>query len=421
MKSISTFALAAALVAGGAILTAPIHQAAAAPKKSKATAPAAPAAPILNITKEARPALLALEKAVKDKDAAAYATALPAAEAAATTADEKFFVALQRYQYARNANDGPGQVTALESVIASGGGLPAQVAAAHATLGLAAYNASNWQKAHDHFAKVTELRPDDTDTRFNLVLAKRKLKKDAEAYALLEQMIATAKAANKPVPEPWYRSALDMAFMGRKPQAVTLSREAMAAYPTTENWRNVLVVYRDAVRSDKEAATDVLRLMRASKAMTGKNEYYDLALFLAEAQLPGEAKAVIDEALAAKLAKTSDDSYRRVNAYAAGKVAEDRASLAGLETRAMTSATGRLAFRTADALLGYGEYRRAAALYRAALSKGGDVDTGLTNNRLGIALALAGDKAGAEAAFKAVTGPRADVAALWLSWLARNP
>jgi hypothetical protein len=33
---------------------------------------------------------------------------------------------------------------------------------------------------------------------------------------------------------------------------------------------------------------------------------------------------------------------------------------------------------------------------------------------------MSGDKAGAETAFKAVTGPRADVAQLWLAWLARS-
>jgi Flp pilus assembly protein TadD len=419
MKSISTFALAAALVVGGAMLTAPIDQAHA-QKKKKGKA-AEPAVPAMNITAAARPALIALENAVKAKDAAAYATALPAAEAVATTPDEKYLIARHRYSFTRAANDKAGQSAALEALLATTATPAAEQAAAHSTLGIAAYEASNWQKAHDHFTQVIALRPDDSDSRYNLALSKRKLKKDDEALALLETLIDTNKGANKPVPESWYRAALDIAYARGKPQAMALSRETLAAYPTSENWRNALIVYRESVREDEAASLDVLRLTRASKAMTAKNQYYDMALYLTDAGFPGEAKAVMDEAMAARLAVPTDDIYRRVQSYISGKLAEDRASLGSLETRAKSAATGRLAYRTADAILGYGEYARAAALYRVALSKGGDIDVGLANTHLGIALALAGDKAGAEAAFRAVTGPRAPVAALWLSWLATNP
>jgi Flp pilus assembly protein TadD len=72
---------------------------------------------------------------------------------------------------------------------------------------------------------------------------------------------------------------------------------------------------------------------------------------------------------------------------------------------------------TGDAYLGYGEWAKAAELYRAALTKSG-VDASLTNLRLGIALARSGDKAGATAAFNAVTGTRADIAKYWLLYLA---
>ena len=71
---------------------------------------------------------------------------------------------------------------------------------------------------------------------------------------------------------------------------------------------------------------------------------------------------------------------------------------------------------TADAYLGYGDYAKAATLYRAALGKSG-VDSNLANLRLGIALGRSGDKAGATTALNAVSGPRAGIAKLWLTWL----
>lgn len=421
MKSISTFALAAALLVGSAVVTAPFHPAEAKKKKAEDPAAAAAAGRQLVITPAARPAMSALDKAVKAKDKAAFDAALPAAEAAAVSADDKYFVARQRYQFARDANDDAAQLAALEAILASGGAQPAEAASANFNLGVKAFGASNWARAETAFIKAVELNPTDTDAMFNLAVTQIKLKKDAEALAMLQRTIAALKSAGKPVPEGYYKTALQTAFQARNPAAATLSSEVYAAYPTKENWRNALVVFRDGVKRDTAASIDVLRLMRASKSMTTKAEYYDLALALSETNpaLPYEAKKVIDEAVAANIARTTDDSYKRVNNFAAPKLADDQASLPGLETRARASATGKLAFNTADALLGYGQYAKAADLYRTAISKGGDVDVPLANQRLGIALALAGDKAGAEAAFKAVTGPRAGVAALWLSWLTK--
>ena len=60
---------------------------------------------------------------------------------------------------------------------------------------------------------------------------------------------------------------------------------------------------------------------------------------------------------------------------------------------------------------GHGLYAEAAELYRAALQKGGE-DPNLVNTRLGAALALAGRRPEAEAALRAVTGPRADLAGI---------
>ena len=45
------------------------------------------------------------------------------------------------------------------------------------------------------------------------------------------------------------------------------------------------------------------------------------------------------------------------------------------------------------------------------------VDAEVINLHLGMALAKSGDKAGAAAAFNAVTGPRADIAKFWLTYL----
>ena len=70
-----------------------------------------------------------------------------------------------------------------------------------------------------------------------------------------------------------------------------------------------------------------------------------------------------------------------------------------------------------DGSLKNGEYQKAAELFRAALGKQG-VDKDVANLRLGMSLARAGDKAGATSALNAVGGSQADIAKLWLTYVA---
>ena len=78
-----------------------------------------------------------------------------------------------------------------------------------------------------------------------------------------------------------------------------------------------------------------------------------------------------------------------------------------------------MARAAADNFYAYGQYAEAATLYALALQKGGE-DPNLVNLRLGAALAMAGRRPEAEAALRLVTGPRADLAGFWLTWLSRR-
>ena len=63
-----------------------------------------------------------------------------------------------------------------------------------------------------------------------------------------------------------------------------------------------------------------------------------------------------------------------------------------------------------------GDYAKAVELYRQAEGQAG-VDANLVNMHLGMALARSGDKAGAAAAFKKVSGPNAQIAQYWTIYL----
>ena len=93
-----------------------------------------------------------------------------------------------------------------------------------------------------------------------------------------------------------------------------------------------------------------------------------------------------------------------------------KASATDLEAAAKAAQTGIALVHIGDRYAAMGSNAKAVELYRAALSKPG-TDAGIANLHMGMALARAGDKAGAVAALNAVTGPRADIARLWLTYV----
>jgi tetratricopeptide (TPR) repeat protein len=201
------------------------------------------------------------------------------------------------------------------------------------------------------------------------------------------------------------------------PEVAKWTRAQVADYPTPENWRTALVVYGDANRFDDQTQLDLMRLQRFAGALSGEKDYYEYALLADKVGLPGEAKTAIDEGKAKGAYNANSKALAEVGAAVGAKVAADKASLAAAEKNAASAPTGRAALGTADAYFGYGDYAKAAALYKLALQKG-SVDANTANLRLGMALAKAGQAAEAKQAFGQVTtGPRAEIAKFWTLWV----
>jgi predicted Zn-dependent protease len=86
--------------------------------------------------------------------------------------------------------------------------------------------------------------------------------------------------------------------------------------------------------------------------------------------------------------------------------------------RAAGAGSAAAATTAGDHLLSFGDYAGAAAAYRAALAQGA-LDADATNLHLGVALTLAGNRAEAISALQAVSGPRSEIAGLWLAYAGR--
>jgi tetratricopeptide (TPR) repeat protein len=384
-------------------------------RQQQAEQPAAP-----QFTEAERAAILPLQTAVTAQDWAAATAALPAAQAAATTPQAKFLVGNFQFRIGEGTNNNQLRSQGVDAMLASGGAPPQNVQTLLGAQASFAINAQNWPVAEQALTRFLEGEAGNAERLRQLAEVKIRLNKYPEALALYQRLIQAGSANGQKAPQEQYQRALALARQVRNAEATAQISQAMiTAYPTSENWATLLSAYRQESANNADVALDLRRLMFAAGAFTRDADYIEFADRLLRAGLLGEAKAVLDQGVSRGLLRSSDSTVRALSGSINSRIAGDREALDASRTRAMAASTGREARIAADNFLGYGRYADAANLYRTSLQKGGE-SADLLNLRLGIALALAGQRAEAETAFRAVTGSRTQLANYWLMWLART-
>jgi tetratricopeptide (TPR) repeat protein len=422
---VSKVALAAmSLLCGGAALVA-----------APAAAQPAAAPRSLVVSGAERTALQALERTIVGPDRAAQDAALAAARSAVRSNEGRYALGNDVIRIGQARGDARLIAEGVDAVVASGLAGADEMPSLLANQAARAHASAEYERAERLLTRAIELQPNNAalladlaQMRSQSALALLRVGgRQAEAQtayrdsvSLLTRAIAAQKATGQAVPESWYLRAVALAVDSRQaPQAIALSRALVEAYPTPVNWRDALLTYRQLGAPDPALDLDIRRLLRASEGLAGERDYLDFAQALRAAN-PSEAKAVLDEGVSRGMLDASEAQVRTALNAVTRPAAGERSGLAASRTRATAAATGAPARTAADAHFGAGQYAEAAELYRAALQKGGE-DANLVNSRLGAALALAGRRAEAEAAFRSVTGPRAELAGFWLAWLARRP
>lgn len=361
---------------------------------------------------QALKAIVDLQNAVKAGDAAAIAQKVAAAQAVAKTKEDRYLIAQFQLKAALAAKDNVATAAAVDAVAASGFLEPAKVAALYNGLGSAFYNEKKLDLAGSAFEKALAIDARNVDTLKLLGETRLAQGRKADAVASFQRVIQIMLAAGQKPEENVYKRALGVAYDASLPVSVDLGRQWAAAYPSADSWHNSVAIYRNMMKPDVEGTLALLRLLRAANALTGP-DYGVYATAAADQSNFVEAQSVLDQGLAAKQINASDALIKETLAGLKTKPKPTDADLAD----AIKSAQTPIALvRIGDRYYGLGEYAKAAAVYRQALAKPG-VDSAVANLHLGMALARAGDKAGATAALNAVTGPRAEVAKFWLTYL----
>jgi Flp pilus assembly protein TadD len=389
-----------------------------APVAAQAPAAAQPAqeAPNVKPSSKAMKPLVELQNAIKNNDAANIPAKLAAAQAAATTKEDKYLVAVFQREIAMKAGDNGALGTAVDALASSGILDSVKVGALYRDLGVKQFNAKQYAPAVAAFQHAAQLAPNDPETLELLAQGMSAAGQGANAAGVFQKAIQARLAAGQKPTEDIYRRAVSAAYESKSPTAVDLAREWAAAYPSADSWKNSIAIYRNLKQPDVEGTLDMLRLMQATGSLKTPGEYALFAESSADQSNFNEAQAVIDAGVSAKVVDPSNPQFRDIVNGLKGK---QKATAADLEAAAKMSPSSLNLLRIGDRYYGMGNYSKAAEIYRQVMSKP-DGDKELANLHLGMALARAGDKAGATAALNAVTGARADIAKYWLIYVQQH-
>lgn len=410
MKSISRLAVAAALA--GLAVSAP----AVAQKNKAAATPAGP-----KLSKQVAALLSQAQTAQGAGDHAGALTLINQALAVPKATNED---KLWSYRLMLNSAQATKNMQLLQQSIdgslATGMVAPADEAKFRSALRSLALQNKNYPAALQHAQRLAALSPNDSKAQFELAQVHQLAGQPREAYAATMKAIEVGKASGQ-VPEDYYRTAAKLALDNNMSNEFGAASSGwLASYPTPENWRTVLALFLDSAKFDDQGSLDVYRLMHQTGALASEKDYYEYAETANRRGFPAEAKMILDEGLAKGKLSTAKPYTKELQAVVNPKVARDKAALPGLEAEAKKGGNGKLALSTGDAYLGHGNFAKAAELYRLAMQKGG-IDAATANTRLGYALARAGQKAEAQAAFDAVQGgARQQLAQFYKAWLARQ-
>jgi tetratricopeptide (TPR) repeat protein len=360
----------------------------------------------VTVSREAQKAIVELQNAVNAKDPA-VAAKVQAALKVAKTSDDKYIIGSNQARAAVAANDLPGLQAGLDLMAGSGSGEAAILSMNYADLGKRYITTGNSTAANVALEKAVSLDANNAAALALLADQKSKGGDKAGAVALMQKSFAASKASGKKVAEGNYKFATKMAADINSPLTMDITREWVMAYPTPDSWRAAIQLYRSSKQPRGQQLVDLWRLARANNAVRGEADYDSYLSALISTGNLAEAKAVLGDAAHQSNVDMTKNQFKDHSAKAAKAPAR-----AAVDAQLKAAATADAMIKAGDGLYGLGAYAEAAAAYRAALAKGGD--TNLANLRLGMALARSGDKAGAAAALKLVTGPNADIARYWL-------
>lgn len=362
---------------------------------------------------KAMKAIVDLQNTVKKNDFASLPAKVAAAQAVATTKEDRYLIARLQLDAAIAEKDNAAMAASIDAIAASGYLDSGKASSLYQSLGGTFLNEKQYPRAVAAYQKAIALNPANSEAQGLLGEAYFAGGQKAEAAAAFQRAVQARVAAGQKPDEALIKRAVAVAYEARSPAAVDLARQWVAAYPSTASWSDAIAIYQNLNRPDVEGMVDLLRLMHATGSIKSGGAYAQYARAAAEQNNFNEAQLALDAGIAAKLIDPGRPEYQDL---VQGLKTKPKATAADLAEATKSAQSGMALLRIGDRYYAMGDYAKAVELYRMAMGKPG-VDSAVANLHIGMALARAGDKAGATAALNAVSGPRVEIAKFWLTYL----
>jgi hypothetical protein len=286
---------------------------------------------------------------------------------------------------------------------------------------LIASNVQDWPAVIKYGEMLQAMGPLPDQVANPLAIAYYSTNDNAKALAIARAQVDAAKAKGQVPGE----ALLDIVFSAQLQQkdiaGASETLEVLAVnYGNPDDWARLLDIALGTKGLSDQDALNLARLRLATKAPASEGDYSMMGEVTSKLGYSGETVAMLEPGLAAGKFTKSDRAYTYLQT-ARPKEAQDKAGLAKFDAEARAHKTGDYDVKLAETYFGYGRYAEAEEAARRAIGKGGIKDPQEGPMVLGMALAMQGKNAEAQAELAKVTsGVGAKVAHLWALYTQRK-
>lgn len=362
---------------------------------------------------------------IQKKDPVAAAALFPTVEAAILNPDDRYEAGVFAFNLGSQMKDVALQRKGVNLIVDSGVA-PANLKPAYTfQQSLYFYNDKDYATATTKMLEAYNLGFRGSNIEVQISNAYRLQNNYPEAINWLGKAVEATKAAGGKPETQWFAQALNYATRSKNnEQILHWGKEMIKHDPRPETYHDALFQFQRIADLDNLESLSVLRLARLNKALMFEHEFKQYVEYADARRYPAEVAAVLDEGFAKGTISKNNLTFSEIYGSAQKLIPELSGTWAQDEKAALAAPKGFTAMLTGDALLSFGQYARAKAMYEAALAKGGIIDRegvdqtdrALTN--LGIAQTHLKDWAGAKATFAKISGAkRKAIAEYWLIYI----
>lgn len=335
---------------------------------------------------------------------------------------ERFVLNRMRIALALSSGDSAMAIPALEAVLESGRGAPAERAGFIEALASFHYNAKDYPQAIRWFAQYQKETGDGAKLRPYLIRAYYFNHDFAVArQALLDDLQADEQSGRQPSVDQLQLLANCGAKTGDGATYELALEKLVRFHPSDEYWGALLDRVAGADGAPNNIELEVLRLERAALAVMAPEKTLRLAQLALQAGFPAEARQALDAAYAAGVLGAGPDAaaHQRLRAQAAKAAAADREGMPKVVAAALRSRKGAGLVNAGYAHMTMQRFDQGIELIEKGVARGVERNPDLARLRLGYAYAMAGRKEQARQTLAALDGAGSvgRLARYWLLWL----